>query len=106
MNDNFESRLLGYIVQQASGEPFGSYIQQHLFEPLGMKSTSFSLTAAFHLRRKSGRNTDILGHLFPSNCGHGGIHIHLSDLCCSYRGLLSSYCEVPASQTSHLKFTI
>ncbi|GGF93970.1 hypothetical protein GCM10010912_43660 [Paenibacillus albidus] len=44
MYDNFASRLLGYIVQQASGEPFGSYMQQNLFEPLGMNSTSFSLS--------------------------------------------------------------
>ncbi|QQZ59846.1 serine hydrolase [Paenibacillus sonchi] len=44
MYDNFASRLLGYIVQQASGEPFGSYMRQHLFEPLGMSSSSFSLS--------------------------------------------------------------
>ncbi|WP_169085095.1 serine hydrolase [Paenibacillus sp. PL91] len=44
MYDNFASRLLGYIVQQISGEPFGSYIQKHLLGPLGMASSSFSLT--------------------------------------------------------------
>ncbi len=44
MYDNFASRLLGYIVQQASGQPFGSYVQQHIFEPLGMTSSSFTLT--------------------------------------------------------------
>lgn len=44
MYDNFASRLQGYIVQQVSGEPFGSYIQKHLFQPLGMTSSSFSLT--------------------------------------------------------------
>jgi len=44
MYDNFATRLLGYIVQQASGEPFGSYVQKHIIEPAGMKSTSFTLT--------------------------------------------------------------
>ncbi|RAV21567.1 serine hydrolase [Paenibacillus contaminans] len=44
MYDNFASRLLGFIVQQASGEPFGSYVQKQLFEPLGMSSSSFTLT--------------------------------------------------------------
>jgi len=44
MYDNFASRLLGYIVQQISGEPFGSYVENHLFKPLGMTSSSFVLT--------------------------------------------------------------
>ncbi|MBP1997064.1 serine hydrolase [Paenibacillus eucommiae] len=44
MYDNFASRLQGYIVQQVSGEPFGSYMEKHLFGPLGMTSSSFSLT--------------------------------------------------------------
>lgn len=44
MYDNFASRLLGYIVQQASGESFGSYMKKHLFQPLGMTSSDFSLT--------------------------------------------------------------
>ncbi|MFC4306670.1 serine hydrolase domain-containing protein [Cohnella boryungensis] len=44
MYDNFATRLLGYIVQQASGESFGSYVQQHIFDPLGMNSSSYTLT--------------------------------------------------------------
>ncbi|MFF2479902.1 serine hydrolase [Paenibacillus sp. NPDC058071] len=44
MYDNFATKLLGYIIQQASGEPFGSYVQKHIFEPLGMTSSSFTLT--------------------------------------------------------------
>lgn len=44
MYDNFASRLQGYIVEQVSGEPFGSYMQKHLLGPLGMTSSSFSLT--------------------------------------------------------------
>ncbi|UPK41543.1 beta-lactamase family protein [Paenibacillus pabuli] len=44
MYDNFASRLLGYIVQQVSGESFGEYVQRNIFEPIGMKSSSFTLT--------------------------------------------------------------
>lgn len=44
MYDNFASRLQGYIVQKVSGESFGSYVQKHLFKPLGMTSSSFSMT--------------------------------------------------------------
>ncbi|MDQ0191721.1 CubicO group peptidase (beta-lactamase class C family) [Paenibacillus wynnii] len=54
MYDNFASRLQGYIVQQVSGEPFGSYVQKHLFGPLGMTSSSFSMTK------------DLVGRLQPS----------------------------------------
>ncbi len=44
MYDNFATRLLGYIIEQVSGEPFGSYMTERLFKPLGMTSSSFSLT--------------------------------------------------------------
>ncbi|CAM4257151.1 hypothetical protein FHS16_001492 [Paenibacillus endophyticus] len=43
MYDNFASRLQGYIVQQVSGEPFQSYMQKHVFGPIGMTSSSFKL---------------------------------------------------------------
>lgn len=41
MYDNFASRLQGYIVEQVSGEPFETYMQRHIFKPLGMTSSSF-----------------------------------------------------------------
>lgn len=41
MYDNFAYGLVGYIVQQASGESFNEYLQKHVFQPLGMTSTSF-----------------------------------------------------------------
>jgi CubicO group peptidase (beta-lactamase class C family) len=60
MYDNFASRLQGYIVQQVSGEPFGSYVQKHLFQPLGMTSSSFSMTK------------DLVGRLISSYDAEGG----------------------------------
>ncbi|HJS20741.1 MAG TPA: serine hydrolase domain-containing protein, partial [Anaerolineales bacterium] len=33
---NYNAMLGGYIVAQVSGEPYGQYIQKHIFDPLGM----------------------------------------------------------------------
>jgi CubicO group peptidase (beta-lactamase class C family) len=38
---NYGASLAGYIVQRVSGEPFDSYIEKHIFEPLDMKFSSF-----------------------------------------------------------------
>ncbi|WP_211747805.1 serine hydrolase [Paenibacillus sp. Marseille-Q4541] len=47
MYDNFASLLLGLVVQKVSGEPFEAYMQQHVFEPLGMQNSDFMLTDKF-----------------------------------------------------------
>lgn len=38
---NYGAALAGYIVQRVSGEPFERYVEQHIFEPLGMVHTTF-----------------------------------------------------------------
>ncbi len=38
---NYGASLAGYIVQRVSGEPFEAYIQHHIFDPLGMSSSTF-----------------------------------------------------------------
>lgn len=38
---NYATALAGYIVQRVSGEPFDDYVDEHLFKPLGMTSSSF-----------------------------------------------------------------
>jgi CubicO group peptidase (beta-lactamase class C family) len=38
---NYGASLAGYIVQRVSGEPFADYVQHHIFDPLGMKHSSF-----------------------------------------------------------------
>jgi CubicO group peptidase (beta-lactamase class C family) len=43
MYDNFAYLLLGLIVQNVSGEPYDSYVQNHIFDPLGMESSGFRL---------------------------------------------------------------
>ena len=38
--------VLGQLVEDVSGEPFGSYMRAHVFGPLGMHSTDFARTGA------------------------------------------------------------
>lgn len=38
---NYASSLAGYIVERVSGEPFATYIENHIFAPLGMVRSSF-----------------------------------------------------------------
>jgi CubicO group peptidase (beta-lactamase class C family) len=38
---NYGAALAGYIVQRVSGEPFEDYVDAHIFEPLGMKRSTF-----------------------------------------------------------------
>ena len=38
---NYGAALAGYIVEQVSGMPYAQYVEQHLFQPLGMRSSTF-----------------------------------------------------------------
>jgi CubicO group peptidase (beta-lactamase class C family) len=38
---NYATALAGYIVERVSGQPFDDYIEQHIFQPLGMHRASF-----------------------------------------------------------------
>ena len=37
--------VLGVLIARASGQPFGSFLRERVFEPLGMKDTAFSVPA-------------------------------------------------------------
>jgi methyl acetate hydrolase len=52
-------------VESISGQTLGQYLQQHIFNPLGLHSTSFNIseeslprTAFFHLRAQDGSLTE------------------------------------------------
>lgn len=38
---NYAASVAGYIVERVSGEPFDSYVQNHIFAPAGMGHSSF-----------------------------------------------------------------
>ncbi len=38
---NYATAIAGLIVQNVSGKPFNDYVREHIFEPLGMNSSSF-----------------------------------------------------------------
>jgi CubicO group peptidase (beta-lactamase class C family) len=46
--------LLSYIVEQASGEPFGDYVRRRIFMPLGMHSSRLNDYVALMPRRVDG----------------------------------------------------
>jgi CubicO group peptidase (beta-lactamase class C family) len=43
---NTGSCLLGVLIARASGQPFEMFLRERVFEPLGMKDTSFSVPAS------------------------------------------------------------
>jgi CubicO group peptidase (beta-lactamase class C family) len=44
-NYSLATDVVGYLVEVLSGQPFDEYLKQHIFEPLGMTDTSFSIAA-------------------------------------------------------------
>ena len=38
---NYGASVAGYIVQRVSGQPFETYVAQHIFTPLGMNTSTF-----------------------------------------------------------------
>jgi CubicO group peptidase (beta-lactamase class C family) len=41
---SYSTDVCGYLVEALSGKPFDEYLQETIFEPLGMKDTSFFVT--------------------------------------------------------------
>lgn len=84
MYDNFASLLLGYIVQEASGMPFETYMEEHLFEPLGMKNSGYVLEEGFVEHLATGH--DPLGNpldlytVTPTVMPHGGMMTTAEDV--------------------------
>jgi CubicO group peptidase (beta-lactamase class C family) len=38
---NYGVALAGYVVERASGEPYATYVQRHILDPLGMRHSTF-----------------------------------------------------------------
>jgi CubicO group peptidase (beta-lactamase class C family) len=50
--------VLGAVIEAATGQRFGSYLDEHIFKPLGMKDTGFELTP----ERKSNLSGQFIYH--------------------------------------------
>lgn len=78
--------VLGYLVEAVSGMPFEKYLQQKIFDPLGMKDTHFSVPQEKQARvakvytLKDGKlatNAAVLNRTWPS--GGGGLFSTIGD---------------------------
>jgi len=47
---NYGASVAGYIVERVSGEPFDSYVENHIFKPAGMTHSSFDQPLPANLR--------------------------------------------------------
>lgn len=52
--DNSGYIILGYIIEKVSGENYADYVQHHIFDPLGMKSTGYDVSETIIPKRASG----------------------------------------------------
>jgi CubicO group peptidase (beta-lactamase class C family) len=67
---NYATALAGYIVQRVSGEDFDSYVERHIFAPLGMANSTFRQPLPGRLVARSGAG-GIDGH---HGGGYGALH--------------------------------
>jgi CubicO group peptidase (beta-lactamase class C family) len=78
--------LLTAIIEQVSQQSYADYLQQHIFQPLGMKNTGYDSASALISRRASGyeqsatgfRNADVISMTRPQ--GAGGLRSTVDDL--------------------------
>jgi CubicO group peptidase (beta-lactamase class C family) len=83
---NYGVGLGGYIVQRASGEPFEQYVAEHIFQPLGMKHSSFDqpLAEGFSPFASDGYRSDTekpaVGFEIFSPAPAGGVSSTASDM--------------------------
>lgn len=61
--DNLGFNIQGYVVENVSGQPFGEYVQTHIFDPLGMTNSQSKVTP--QIVNQLAVPYDGLGNSFP-----------------------------------------
>ena len=85
---NLAYGLLGEVIQRVSGQPYAAYIQQHLFDPLAISSSTFDLDDERRSRLMTGYNpTPYQDRPEPAAYAHlqgltaaGQLHASVADL--------------------------
>jgi CubicO group peptidase (beta-lactamase class C family) len=73
--------LLGRLVETASGEPFETYVQRHLFAPLGMGSSGYRFDGALAVRAATGYESRTLSTvLHPQITPAAGLNTTAADM--------------------------
>ena len=83
-NYSVSTDVLGYLVQKISGQPFDQFLQQRIFDPLGMVDTAFHVAddkaarfAECYVNSPAGRLTPFVGRSFrnppAAPAGGGGL---------------------------------
>eukprot|EP00026_Physarum_polycephalum_P009033 Phypoly_transcript_09143.p1 GENE.Phypoly_transcript_09143~~Phypoly_transcript_09143.p1 ORF type:complete len:403 (+),score=70.33 Phypoly_transcript_09143:95-1303(+) len=92
---------VGIIVENVTGQSLGAYMEKHIFEPLGIKSTAFSLSdeqvarhSHVHLRLPEKNLTEIDSSMVyvpkvDNHNGGGGSHSTASDYAAVLRAILN-----------------
>lgn len=81
--------LLGRVIEVVSGKPFDAFLQQRLFDPLGMASTFFQVPAG-EAKRLTTNFAAVGGNLFPIDPGDTSIYLDKPPFPFGGAGLVSS----------------
>jgi len=77
-NYSVATDVCGYLVEVISGQPFDVYLQQNIFQPLGMFDTGFEVPAAKASRLAANYSADASGQLRLTSTG-GKAALNLAD---------------------------
>lgn len=92
---NIAAALAGYIVERVVGQPLEAYAAAHIFNPLAMKNTAWSLPAVDRARHSTLHMSDgVLAAPIPLYTGttypDGGVRTSVSDLSRFFAALLGN----------------
>ena len=59
---NSQYHILGYIIEKVSGKTYEAYIEENLFQPLGMKNSYYEKDAEIIINRASGYQEGLTGY--------------------------------------------
>lgn len=105
---NYNAILAGYIAARVSGQPYDQYIQEHIFDPLGMVNSTVRLQIPPDLRpfvSVGYTYADGAFQVFPDYTGHpagapsGSIHATVTDMARFMIAYLQNGCYSEADTT-------